>query len=219
MQMKRCTKCDEVKPETEFYKKPGSRDKLRSQCKACCNADSRANYYADPKKRVAQTTRWAKANPEKMKTYIRRYVEQNPEKRRETYRRYNQIHREERLAYGRTENARAAIKRCYERKKEKYRETHRNWDRANPEKLAAKNQRRRALKLGNGGSFAAQEWIALKHKYGYRCLGCGRAEPEIVLTPDHVIPLVLGGRNDITNIQPLCRSCNSRKHTKIIDYR
>jgi 5-methylcytosine-specific restriction endonuclease McrA len=44
-------------------------------------------------------------------------------------------------------------------------------------------------------------------------------EPGIVLTRDHVVPLKHGGLNTIENIQPLCGSCNSRKHLKHIDYR
>jgi 5-methylcytosine-specific restriction endonuclease McrA len=39
------------------------------------------------------------------------------------------------------------------------------------------------------------------------------------LTVDHVIPLSVGGTNWLKNLQPLCSSCNSSKHTKHIDYR
>ena len=87
-----------------------------------------------------------------------------------------------------------------------------------PERYAAAKQRRRA-RLSDAGHFTAIEWSLLKASYAYTCLACGRGEPEIRLTVDHVVPLVQGGSNTIGNIQPLCRSCNSRKHDKTIDYR
>lgn len=63
------------------------------------------------------------------------------------------------------------------------------------------------------------QWEALKIAYDHRCLGCGRQEPNISLAKDHIVPISLGGSDHILNIQPLCKSCNSAKLDKVIDYR
>jgi len=63
------------------------------------------------------------------------------------------------------------------------------------------------------------QWQMLKVIYDYTCLACGRKEPEILLTRDHIAPLSLGGSDDISNIQPLCRSCNCKKWARTKDYR
>jgi hypothetical protein len=85
---------------------------------------------------------------------------------------------------------------------------------AHHDRLKRDKRRRNAV-----GTYTLAEWEALKMKYGYMCLCCKQSEPEISLTRDHVIPLVKGGLNNIYNIQPLCRSCNNRKYTKVTDYR
>ena len=61
------------------------------------------------------------------------------------------------------------------------------------------------------GNFTAKEWEEIKKKYNYTCPQCGKSEPEIKLTQDHIIPLIRNGTHDAGNIQPLCQSCNSRK--------
>jgi 5-methylcytosine-specific restriction endonuclease McrA len=61
-----------------------------------------------------------------------------------------------------------------------------------------------------------QEWETLKAQYNWTCPWCGKSEPKIKLTEDHIIPLSRGGSNNIENIQPLCKSCNCKKSTKII---
>lgn len=76
-----------------------------------------------------------------------------------------------------------------------------------------------ALRHGSTDIFTNAEWEDLKARYGYKCLNCWRREPHIKLTIDHVVPLQLGGSGAISNIQPLCGSCNSSKGTNTYDYR
>lgn len=52
--------------------------------------------------------------------------------------------------------------------------------------------------------------------HGRACLCCGSTEK---ISIDHVIPVNKGGENCISNYQPLCVPCNSRKSDRIIDYR
>lgn len=78
------------------------------------------------------------------------------------------------------------------------------------------NQQRRILKKGCVGSFSQGEWDTLKAQYNWTCPSCHKPEPEISLTVDHIIPITKGGSNNIENIQPLCRKCNSIKGNRII---
>lgn len=90
------------------------------------------------------------------------------------------------------------------------------------EELLAKkrfrNQRYKANKRMAIGNHTFDEWLILKSYCKNMCLCCKKQEPEILLTEDHIIPLSMGGNDNISNIQPLCNSCNTRKHVNIISY-
>ena len=85
------------------------------------------------------------------------------------------------------------------------------------DKAIAKVHRRRAHLRKAEGKYTDKEWQELVAKYDGKCLCCGRG--DLPMSVDHVIPLSRGGSNYIDNIQPLCRSCNTKKSTKTIDYR
>jgi 5-methylcytosine-specific restriction endonuclease McrA len=126
--------------------------------------------------------------------------------------------REIRLARTR-ERTREMERERYRKNLTKSKEKTRAYFRAHPEYNRHHVKLYRAKRLGNGGTHTIEEWAALKQRFGNRCLACGRTEPDIKLSADHVVPLSKGGGDDIANLQPLCRPCNSVKRTKIIDYR
>lgn len=73
-----------------------------------------------------------------------------------------------------------------------------------------------ANKKGAEGSFSLVQWKTLCNFYGNKCLRCGNS---VELCMDHVIPISYGGLTEISNMQPLCHSCNGWKGNKTIDYR
>ena len=91
------------------------------------------------------------------------------------------------------------------------------WAKNNKEKRVFYQQMRDWAKKVSG-RHTIEEWESMKKRYNYTCPSCGKKEPEIKLTKDHIIPLYKKGENTIFNIQPLCRRCNCKKHTKIIKY-
>lgn len=89
----------------------------------------------------------------------------------------------------------------------------RRWKQANYTRVLQLNANRRAALLGAKGKFTAVQWQAKCEEYNQRCAYCRKKKP---LTRHHVTPLSRGGGNDIFNIVPACRSCNSRIKDRII---
>jgi hypothetical protein len=153
--------------------------------------------------------RWRAANPEKVRETARRWAKTRPD--------------------GWHEKRRERSRSWYTTNPEKHKENGRRWEAANPERArelsALGAHRRRAHKKKVMGDFTAEQFKALCNHFKNHCLKCGRPRK---MTPDHVIPLAWADRpefkevalNDIDNIQPLCRSCNTSKGARsAVDYR
>lgn len=52
----------------------------------------------------------------------------------------------------------------------------------------------------------------LGHRYKFQCVKC---KTDKNLTIDHIIPVSKGGGDEISNLQLMCKPCNSRKGARV----
>lgn len=153
----------------------------------------RIYYQKNKKEIISKTIIYNKTHPEIRKKTQQKYSRKNKDYLNQKSKEYKLVHRK------------------------RYNEHNRLWRKLHPERAKIDAEIRRARLQNVGGTFSENEWKALCEKYNYSCLSCHRN--DVRLTIDHIIPISKGGANIIENIQPLCKSCNSKKSTKIIDYR
>lgn len=137
---------------------------------------------------LAATRDWRKRNPEKVKAYQRVYGPTRTGKRREQYAANPIPHRERRKRY----------------------------DKDNPEMHKVHRFRRRARKHNAVGDYTIAEAQVLLERQQHLCANphcCVDLRTVLVKCLDHIVALAKGGSNFITNMQWLCRPCNSRKTT------
>ena len=198
---KYCPECNETKPINEFNGDKQRPDGLQWRCKQCNRARGRT-YYAANRQHVIERTS--------------EYNRQHPEVSRRAQKTFRQRHRDRLLPVVRQNSA-----RWRNANRDKDRAASLRWVKANPTRHNVINHRRKARLANIPGSFTAEEWEQLKARYDHRCLSCGKQEPEIKLTIDHIIPTTdPRSTNFIANIQPLCGACNSAKRDHhATDYR
>lgn len=69
------------------------------------------------------------------------------------------------------------------------------------------------------GRLPQREWRQLRqaviNRDGLSCRYCGQDSPSPQI--DHVLPLALGGTNEMSNLTVACRSCNASKGSKPLE--
>lgn len=174
-------------------------------------ADKKANaarwHKLNKKRNNAISAAWRKRNPERAKQLVEIWVKNNKERSNEIKYNWAKEHPDE---------AKKASAKCYIKHKDEYGNKNNVYRKSHPEVAKAAKAKRRTSISKAGGSFTSEQWTALCKINGNRCLCCNRKKR---LEADHVIPVSKGGTSNISNIQPLCRSCNAKKGTKSTDYR
>jgi 5-methylcytosine-specific restriction endonuclease McrA len=234
---KRCSKCSNVLPISEFYVKIKATGRRFSWCRTCHAAmcgrvpigvPSRLKPPSDiPHLTRCRGCKVAKSRsefPHQFSAYCSACVESYDQ--RVAQKRARDKHR---VKHGPA--IREAAQRRYREQPDKYGPVmQRAWRAAKPElsRAAVKRYRdkhkdvtnaqtaaRRARILNAEGSYTAEEWQEIKRKQDHRCVHCNKREPEIKLTVDHIVPLSRGGSNYASNLQGLCQPCNSKKSNKL----
>lgn len=204
---KDCSKCGLRKPIDAFPVRHRSKPHERF---GFCN-ECRKGYGID----------WCKKNAEQLKAQRAAYKKteagkaarrRDREKRKDWYREYQREYRK-----ANRDKLMAQQKEYKQTNIERYRAYSRKYNKTHPDVARAYKARSRAAKLASGGGYTVAEWTALCAKYGNVCLCCGE---QTNLAADHIIPVTLPySTSHISNIQPLCKSCNSSKRNRTIDYR
>ena len=163
-------------------------------CDACQRLDLRALYTANHKGRRDRQIATAKAFREANIDHVR---EQNRIRSREVY--------ESRKPY-----MAAWIVANAERLRAYYRARDASASEEQREKRRVHVRNRRARKRGNGGKHTAAQIRGLLVRQRHKCPFCS-ANLKQGYHADHIMPLALGGSNDIRNIQLLCPTCNDSK--------
>lgn len=207
-------------------KRCGSNDwNLSGRCRKCKSNTDRL-YRVNNSEMIREKKRvYRKENKEKVRAGYLRWLEENRDKKAAIDRKWAQSHKEQikenhtRWRSKEENKIKIALngKLWRENNPARIRATARKRYVENHDVAIATNHRKRARRRNAAGSYTAGEWRALVNKYDNKCLCCGR--DDVKLTMDHIVPLSMGGSNDIDNIQPLCLSCNVKKGVKMTDYR
>lgn len=203
--MKTCIKCSAPKNIGDFYKNKRNRDGLDTYCKSC-RREYMKNYHKEHPEYGREYYEKHKDDPgfkEKSRNKWKSIYTSNP--------RFRKQHRKKNAARLRLNPELRSLP-----SPERRASLVQSWRERNRSKTIEYRQRRRSRLSTSGEHFTTEEWLILCRHYGNKCLRCGEQKP---LSVDHVIPICKGGSNAISNIQPLCRSCNSAKGTNTIDYR
>ena len=186
-------------------------------------AEKQAAYYRANRERMREANRrWRAANPEKLAVLQARAMARrkaDPEKRKRDDAKWRAKNVEKtrasqaKYAAANRDKVKAATRRWMERNVEKMQAARLRWEANNPERKAVHRENRRARERDAIGQMSTDIVQKLMLAQKGKCPVC-RCALGNRYDIDHKMPLILGGTNDDSNIQLLCRTCNRSKGKK-----
>lgn len=104
------------------------------------------------------------------------------------------------------------VKAWQEKNRDKVKKYKKKWRESNKERTNFLKRRRIYLEKNAEGKLTMED---VKKAYSLTpiCPYCNSKKSDTI---DHMTPLSRGGSNDPSNLIAVCRSCNSKKHTKTL---
>lgn len=212
---KKCSRCKSFRVLTDFSKRKKSRDGLNSWCKLCFSEHRKASRIVNRKHVIKRERAYYSKNRQRVlktnKKYMNKMIREEKVMPSKKICRVCKVNKSS-LSFYKTNYTKSGLytecKECRFGIESAYRKN-------NMDRVRVWSRNRIYKEKGAVGTFSYNDWLFLLKKYE-SCLSCGTKER---LEADHVVPLSKGGDNSLGNLQVLCRSCNSSKGIKVIDYR
>jgi 5-methylcytosine-specific restriction endonuclease McrA len=155
--------------------------------------------------RAEISKRYREAHPEQVAAYKKRYKAENREKVNAYNRSY--LPRWDENNPGRRDEMR---RKYYEANKEEIIAKSIRWKKANPWYTTESTRVRRERLKHEPITISVDQFAARWMYYGGKCWVCKTSADQW----DHVKPVAKGGRHILSNLRPICGTCNRMKHAK-----
>lgn len=210
--VKKCPVCGETKSTKLFHLNKG----YPGNCSDCHRAKNREYGKNLPRERAnAKARHWRNQNAEKCNARTAQWRIDNPEKVNQSCRkgspRYPKLlERSRQIREAMTFDERRALSQRHSGYKQQ-------WNKENRDKAIASRTRRRMRLCKSKAPLSTVNRAEIIARDNATCyLWCGRQLADNEITLDHVVPLVRDGAHCNSNLRVACRSCNSRKGTRLL---
>lgn len=184
--------------------------------------EKKKQYYEEHKDEILEYQKqWREEHKEEKREYNEQYREKHKEELSEYQKQYREEHKEELLEY---------FKKYRKENKEKIKEKNELYYRNNKEEISKKQKKyhknnphiafnatsRRREKIENqGGGITKEQWLEMMCWFDWCCAYSNKyiGGDSKHRTVDHIVPLDVGGLNEIWNCIPCFDSYNYSKHT------